>query len=91
MSPIAVRILFVNDPPAWDAPDLSGRTPADLCHDAPALALLRHHSEAARRNLRARGGTERPNPSRLPGVLPTEWRGRLNRIIDNNGWNQIGS
>jgi len=27
-------------------PLLSGRTPADLCRDTPALALLWHHSEA---------------------------------------------
>jgi len=63
--------------PPFDAPDLSGRRPRELCKDAAIVAAIVVRREENARRERTLGGPEPPHPDRIPTVLPSDWARQL--------------
>ena len=62
--------------PPWDARDLAGRRPVDLCRDGDVAATFRRRRENLERRRRHAGGTPRPDQSRVSSTKPAEWARR---------------
>ena len=62
--------------PPWDARDLAGRRPVDLCRDGDVAATFRRRRENLERRRRHAGGTPRPDQSRVSSTKPVEWARR---------------
>ena len=67
--------------PAWEAADLSGRTPAELSRDVGVVEALHAASEEWARRVRCRGGRELPNPARISSTAAAAW-GRRCRALE---------
>ena len=62
--------------PPWDARDLAGRRPEDLCRDGDVAATFRRRREHLERRRRHAGGNPRPDQSRVSSTKPAEWARR---------------